>query len=334
MSKTCQIIAEAGVNHNGSMEVAFALVDRAIAAGADFVKFQTFQADKLVTRGAPKADYQQRNSGGSESQYEMLKRLELPNEGFRELCVYCKEKGIGFLSTPFDIEAAHFLAGLGMSAMKVSSGDLTNLPFLRAIAGIELPVILSTGMANIGEVEDAVEALESRGLSLGEITILHCTTEYPAPPGEVNLRAMHTLRTVFPGATIGYSDHTQGIAISLAAVAMGAEVLEKHFTLDRTMAGPDHKASLEPDELSDLVAGAREISSAKGDGRKCPSPSEQKNISIARKSIVAARQIRKGEVFSELNLAVRRPGHGRSPMQWDSLIGQLATRDYDQDEMV
>lgn len=334
MSKVCQVIAEAGVNHNGSMQMAFALVDEAFVAGADFVKFQTFRAEKLVTRSAQTAQYQRRNTGSVESQYEMLKRLELPEGGFRELSGYCVEKGIGFLSTPFDIEAAYFLADLGMAAMKVSSGDLTNLPLLRELAKIGLPVILSTGMAMLGEVEAAVELLEHSGLSIGKISILHCTTEYPAPLDEVNLNAMVTLRAAFPGASIGYSDHTEGIAISLAAATMGADLIEKHFTLDRSMEGPDHRASLEPTELCSLVSGVRQIGMAMGDGRKRPSASERKNIEIARKSIVAACRINRGELFSEANLAVRRPGNGRSPMQWDALIGQLALRDYQQDEAI
>lgn len=334
MNSGCLVIAEAGVNHNGSMDLAFTLIDKACAAGADFVKFQTFSADKLVTLSAQTAEYQRRNTGSSESQYQMLKRLELPQEGFRELARYCTTKGIGFLSTPFDVESAYFLAGLGMPAMKVSSGDLTNFPFLRELARIGLPVILSTGMATLGDIESAVDLLERYGLAAHDITLLHCTTEYPAPLAEVNLKALNTLHSAFPLSPIGYSDHTEGIFISLAAAAMGAKVIEKHFTIDRSMDGPDHKASLEPMELSALVSGVRGIDLAMGDGRKRPSPSELKNMHVARKSIVAACYIRKGEVFSEDNLDVRRPGTGRSPMQWENLIGQQASRDYDTSELI
>lgn len=328
MNKNCCIIAEAGVNHNGSLDLAFALIDQALTAGADFIKFQTFQADQLATKAAPQAAYQMRNTGSHESQYDMLKRLELPLESFKELSDYCKQKPIQFLSTPFDIASAYFLAKLGMPMMKVSSGDLTNMPFLRELGSIGLPVILSTGMATLGDVEAGVNVLEKTGLSMDQITILHCTTEYPAPIEEVNLKAMDTLRFAFPGATIGYSDHTEGIAISLAAAAMGAELLEKHFTLDRTMSGPDHKASIELSALSELTQGVRAICSALGNGRKVPSASEIKNMAIARKSIVAACPIKKGDIFSSDNLTVRRPGSGSSPMLWDEFIGTTATRDY------
>lgn len=334
MGKVCQVIAEAGVNHNGSMQLAIAMIDAAHAAGADYVKFQTFRAEKLVTRRAHTAEYQRINTGIVETQYEMLKRLELSEDGFRDLAEYCSKKGIGFLSTPFDIEAAYFLAGIGMTAMKVSSGDLTNLPLLRELAKIGLPVILSTGMATLGEVEAAVELLEKNRLSIEKMTILHCTTEYPAPFSEVNLRALRTLRTAFPGARIGYSDHTEGIAVSLSAASLGADLIEKHFTLDRAMKGPDHKASLEPSELLALVSSLQQIGVALGDGRKQPSASECKNIAVARKSIVAACFIRKGEIFTESNLTVRRPGSGRSPMLWDTLIGQPSPRDYEPDEMI
>lgn len=328
MKKACQIIAEAGVNHNGSIETAFMLVDAACQAGADYVKFQTFRADKLVTRSAKTADYQRRNLGGTDSQYEMLKKLELPDEGFRELAGYCARKGIGFLSTPFDIESARFLASLGMSAMKVSSGDLTNLPLLRELAFIGIPVILSTGMATIGDIEASVDLLERHGLALETISILHCTTEYPAPFAEVNLQVLQTFRSAFPFASIGYSDHTEGIAISLAAAALGAEWIEKHVTLDRSMPGPDHLASIEPDELKALVTGVRQIGQAMGDGRKKPTASELNNACVARKSIVAASNIKKGELFSVLNLTVQRPGNGLSPMLWDTVIGKPALRDY------
>lgn len=330
----CEIIAEAGVNHNGSIDAAYSLIDVAADCGVDYVKFQTFDAAKLVDRNALKADYQIKNSGAGESQYEMLKRLELPRAAFSELLNYSVNKGVKFLSTPFDIDAAYFLADLGIDKMKVSSGDLTNIPFLRELAKIGLPVILSTGMANLSEVEAAVETLESKGMPIDKLTILHCTTEYPAPACEVNLNAMRTLRCAFPGATIGYSDHTQGIAISLASVANGAQVLEKHFTLDRNLPGPDHKASLEPFELKSLVMGAREIVQALGDGRKQPTTSEKINMGVARKSIVAARHIRKGETFSDDNLIVRRPGTGVSPLLWDKVVNQVSLRDYEEGEQI
>lgn len=334
MRKACKIIAEAGVNHNGSIETAFLLVDAAYRAGADYVKFQTFRADKLVTRSAKTADYQQRNLGGADSQYEMLKKLELPDEGFRELADYCVQKGIGFLSTPFDIESARFLASLDIAAMKVSSGDLTNLPLLRELAVIGKPVILSTGMATFGEIEASVDALERHGLALETLSILHCTTEYPAPYTEVNLQVLQTFRAVFPFASIGYSDHTEGIAISLAAAALGAEWIEKHVTLDRSMQGPDHLASIEPDELHALVNGVRQIGLAMGDGRKQPTASELNNACVARKSIVAACNVKKGELFSELNLTVQRPGNGINPMLWDAVIGKPALRDYQKGALI
>jgi N-acetylneuraminate synthase len=332
MTHHCTVIAEAGVNHNGSMELAYRLIDVAAAAGADYVKFQTFRAAALATGSAPKANYQKATTGHAESQLEMLKRLELPLEAFADLAACCADKGVAFMSTPFDLEAAHFLANLDMSAFKVSSGDLTNTPFLREIGRIGKPVILSSGMATLGEVEQAVETLERAGTPIEKITLLHCTTEYPAPAEEVNLRAMCTLRTAFPRATIGYSDHTEGIDVPVAAVALGAQVIEKHFTLDRSMEGPDHKASLEPPELAAMVRAIRRVGSALGDGRKAPTASEIPNRLVARKSIVAARSIARGETFSADNLAVRRPGNGLSPTRWDEVIGTVAVRDYAQDE--
>lgn len=334
MSERCIVIAEAGVNHNGSLDLAHRLVDVAAQAGADFVKFQTFRTEALVTREAPKADYQKRTTGHTETQFEMLKRLELDENAFRELAVYAKSKGIGFLSTPFDIESARFLTTLGVSAFKVSSGDLTNIPFLRELAGMGLPIILSSGMATLGELEEAVEACERAGVPIDKLTLLHCTTEYPAPAEEINLRAMLTIAAAFPGATFGYSDHTEGIDIPIAAAAMGAQVVEKHFTLDRTMEGPDHKASLEPAELTAMVRAIRRVGVALGDGRKRPTASELPNRQIARKSLVAARPIAKGETFTAQNLSVRRPGNGISPARWDSVIGQPAARDYAQDELI
>lgn len=334
MTDHCIVIAEAGVNHNGSVELAHRLVDVAAQAGADFVKFQTFRTEALVTRSAPKAEYQKRTTGHVENQFDMLKRLELPESAFRDLAAYAASKNVGFLSTPFDLESAHFLATLGIGSFKVSSGDLTNIPFLRQLCRFGLPIILSSGMATLGEVEEAVEACEESGTGSDRLTLLHCTTEYPAPPHEVNLRAMLTMAAAFPGTTIGYSDHTEGIDIPIAAVALGARVIEKHFTLDRNMDGPDHKASLEPDELREMVRSIRRVGGALGDGRKRPTASEMPNRAIARKSIVAARPIAKGEVFSESNLSVRRPGTGMPPSRWDTLLGQAALRDYAQDEPI
>lgn len=334
MSEPCTIIAEAGVNHNGSLDMAFRLVDAARAAGADWVKFQTFSASKIATRSAPMASYQARNQGGGDSQYEMLKKLELPLEAFGELSAYCRSSGIRFMSTPFDIEAAHYLAGIGMDTLKIPSGEITNLPFLRELGRMELPVILSTGMADLGEVEDAVAVLEKAGTPLGRMTILHCTTEYPAPADEINLRAMATLKAAFPGAAIGYSDHSEGFDITVAAVALGAGMVEKHFTLDRNLPGPDHKASLEPHELAAMTASIRRIESALGDGRKRPTASEIPNKAVARKSIVAARDIARGERLAEGVIEVRRPGNGLSPMRWDEVVGTVATRDYKAGELI
>ncbi len=334
MSERCIVIAEAGVNHNGSLDLACQLIDVAAKAGADFVKFQTFRTEALVTRTAVKAEYQKRTTGHSESQFEMLKKLELGQSAFYELAAYAKSKQIGFLSTPFDIESARFLATLGVSSFKVSSGDLTNLPFLRELACIGLPIILSTGMSTLGEIEDAVETCERFGVPIDKLTVLHCTTEYPAPFAEINLRAMQTIANAFPGATFGYSDHSEGIEVTIAAVALGAQVIEKHFTLDRRMDGPDHKASLEPEELCSMVRAIRRIGVALGDGRKRPTESELLNRGVARKSIVAALPISKGEIFSEKNLSIRRPGTGVSPARWNFVIGQAATRDYFQDEMI
>lgn len=330
----CTIIAEAGVNHNGSAELAFRLVDAAVEAGAHIVKFQTFKAEKLVTKDAPQAAYQKRNIGEDSGQFAMLKKLELDDAVFRDLIRYCETKGIGFLSTPFDEDSARFLVDAGMTSFKVSSGDLTNLPFLRALADYRLPMILSSGMATLAELDESVSALEKAGLSIDKLTLLHCTTEYPAPPGEVNLKAMQTIAAAYPGATIGYSDHTEGIHIPVAAAAMGAAVLEKHFTLDRAMEGPDHKASLEPGELKAMVDAVRIVTEALGNGRKAPTASELPNRLVARKSIVARRDIAAGELLSAENLVARRPGDGISPMRWDDLIGTRATRDYKANEKI
>lgn len=325
------VIAEAGVNHNGSLELAFRMVDAAKEAGADIVKFQTAKAEQMVSRFAGKAEYQKKTTGGEESQIEMLKKLLPKYEDFVLLKQYCEKKGIEFLSTPFDIESIHFLDGLGCRLWKVPSGEITNYPYLIEIAKTRKPVILSTGMADMEEVEAAVSLLKEHGA--GEICLLHCTTEYPAPFDEVNLRAMQTLGKKF-GCRTGYSDHTPGIEISVAAAAMGASVIEKHFTLDRNMEGPDHKASLEPEELAALVRAVRHVGKALGDGVKCPTESEKKNITAARKSIVARRKIRKGEILTEENITAKRPGNGISPMRWNEVIGSRAIRDFEEDELL
>ena len=321
------IIAEAGVNHNGSLELAKKLIDVAVDAGADAVKFQTFIADKLVSRSAEKAEYQAKNTLGKESQYEMIRKLELDKYAHGELISYCKEKRIMFLSTPFDLESIDMLDDFEMPIFKIPSGEITNLPHLRRIGRLRKEVILSTGMANLGEISDALDALIQEGVNKDKITVLHATTEYPCPIEEVNLRAMGAIRTAFD-VKVGYSDHTQGITVPMAAVAMGASIIEKHFTLNRNMDGPDHKASLEPAELMAMVRGIRDVSRALGDGIKKPSTSELKNINIARKSIVAARSIRLGDTFSAENLTVKRPGNGTSPMKWDEFIGRVAIKNY------
>jgi N,N'-diacetyllegionaminate synthase len=328
------IIAEAGVNHNGDMATARRLVDAAAEAGADLVKFQTFSAKTLVSAKAVKAEYQNRNeAGNSETQQSMLQRLELPKEAHFELFSHCADCGIGFFSTAFDFDSLDFLNQLGLPYFKVPSGEITNLPYLRRVAGFGKELILSTGMATLGEIEAALEVIERSGCPRDQITLLHCTTEYPAPYGEVNLRAIATLRDAF-GVAVGYSDHTEGIEISLAAVALGATIIEKHFTLDRSMPGPDHAASLQPDELRALVAGVRRIELALGSSRKQRTLSEEKNRVVVRKSIVASRNIKSGEVFSEENLTVKRPGSGLSPMRWDEVIGCLAVRDFAADEEI
>ncbi len=325
------IIAEAGVNHNGSLDLAKKLIDVAAEAGADAVKFQTFKAEKLVSKKAQKAEYQKQTTDAAESQYDMIKKLELDEPAHRELIRYCGEKKIRFLSTPFDHESIELLDALGMEIFKIPSGEITNLPYLRHIGGLGKEVILSTGMADLGEIEDALDLLVSSGTPKEKITILHATTEYPCPMDEVNLRAMGTIASAF-GIRTGYSDHTRGIEVPIAAVAMGASVIEKHFTLDRTMEGPDHKASLEPDELRAMVAAIRNIEKALGEGIKKPSPSEAKNMAVARKSIVAARPIRAGEAFTSENIAIKRPGTGISPMRYDEIVGERAARDYEEDE--
>ncbi len=332
MSKTL-IIAEAGVNHNGDLGIAKALVDAAADAGADLVKFQTFNADRLVTKGAPKAEYQSRLTVASETQYEMLRRLELTAAMHETLLAHCRTRDIGFFSTGFDIESVEKLAKMGLNRFKVPSGEITNLPYLRAIGSYGKPVIISSGMCTLGDVESAIQALEASGLDRSLITLLHCSTEYPTPMIAVNLRAMLSMRQAF-GVAVGYSDHTKGIEVPIAAVALGATVIEKHFTLDRSMPGPDHQASLEPDELIAMVSAIRNIEQALGDGVKRPSASETKNRAVVRKSIVAARAISAGTFLNEADLAVKRPGTGLSPMRWDDVIGRIARRDFAIDEFI
>ncbi|HEX5329457.1 N-acetylneuraminate synthase [Sulfuricurvum sp.] len=327
------IIAEAGVNHNGSLEIAKALIDVAAQSGADAVKFQTFKADKLVSKTAQKASYQKQTTDADESQYAMIKKLELDERAHHELIDYCAQKNILFLSTPFDHESIDLLADLGMEIFKIPSGEITNLPYLRHIGSLQKEVILSTGMATLDEIDAALHVLNTAGTAKERITVLHATTEYPCPMDEVNLRAMQTIRDTFD-IRVGYSDHTRGIEIPIAAAAMGASVIEKHFTLDREMEGPDHKASLEPDELIAMVRSIRNIEKALGDGIKRPSPSELKNIPIARKSIVASRAIAEGERLSEENITIKRPGNGISPMRYDEIIGAVASKNYDEDEAI
>lgn len=327
------IIAEAGVNHNGSLDIAKKLIDVAAVAGADAVKFQTFKADKLVSKTAPKAQYQTRTTDAAETQYEMIKKLELDEAAHHELITYCKTKKILFLSTPFDHESIDLLDRLGIAIFKIPSGEITNLPYLRHIGSLGKEVILSSGMANLGEIEDALDILSASGTPKEKITVLHATTEYPCPIEEVNLRAIQTIERAF-GIKTGYSDHTNGIEVPIAAVAMGATVIEKHFTLDKTMEGPDHKASLEPNELIAMICAIRNIEKALGDGIKKPSKSEGKNMSVARKSIVAAQSIQQGEIFTETNLAIKRPGTGISPMRFDEIIGTVALKDYNEDELI
>ena len=327
------IIAEAGVNHNGSLALAKQLIDVASEAGADAVKFQTFKADKLVSKSAKKAQYQQKSTDSNESQYDMIKKLELDIETHKELMAYCKEKNIMFLSTPFDLESIELLNDLGLEIFKIPSGEITNLPYLRHIGKLSKKVILSTGMADIGEIEDALDLLVQAGTKKENITVLHANTMYPTPMEDVNLRAMQTIGNTFD-LDFGYSDHTLGIEVPVGAVAMGATVIEKHFTLDTTMPGPDHKASLEPHELKAMVKAIRNIEKALGSGIKKPTASEKPNMEVARKSIVAAKMIKEGEVLSEENLTVKRPGNGINPMRWDELIGSIAQKDYDIDEKI
>jgi len=332
MSEPVFIIAEAGVNHNGNLELAKKMIDVAVKAGADAVKFQTFKTENLVSKSAEKAAYQKQTTDKNESQYEMIKKLELDINAHHELIEYCGDR-ICFLSTPFDHDSIELLNQLGMKIFKIPSGEITNFPYLQHIGTLQKKIILSTGMADLGEIEDALDILVESGTPQSHITILHANTEYPTPMQDVHLRAMCTIGQAFD-TKIGYSDHTLGIEVPIAAVALGASCIEKHFTLDRNMEGPDHKASLEPEELIAMVKSIRNIELALGRSVKKPSDSEQKNILIARKSIVAKKAICKGERFTEENITIKRPGNGLSPMQWPNIIGTKAQQDYQIDEML
>lgn len=327
------IIAEAGVNHNGDMAIARQLIVAAKSAGADIVKFQTFKTGSLVTKSADKAEYQKSTTGASENQFDMIRKLELSQADHEILIDECQRQGIRFFSTAFDTESFDMLVSMGLDQVKIPSGELTNLPLLRYMTRLGMPVMLSTGMATLGEIEAAIEEIELAGTPRDRITVLHCTTEYPAPMEDVNLRAMASMKAAL-GVEVGYSDHTPGIEIPIAAVALGARVIEKHFTLDRTLPGPDHKASLEPHELKAMVDAIRNVEVALGDGVKRPSASELKNKSIVRKSLVATRAIRAGELFSVDNVGTKRPGTGISPMLWDEVMGRSATRDFSVDELI
>lgn len=333
--KKVVIIAEAGVNHNGNIENAFKLIDAAVDAGVDYVKFQTFKSENLVSKSAKKADYQIQNTGNStDSQFEMLKKLELSHENHKILIDYCKQKNIHFFSTAFDLESLKYLKDIGLDLVKIPSGEITNLPYLRIAAKLFKKVILSTGMCTMEDIEAAINVFLKENISKENITILHCNTEYPTPMNDVNLKAMLSIHKKF-GTKIGYSDHTLGTEVPIAAVALGASVIEKHFTLDKTMSGPDHAASLEPDELTAMVLAIRNVEKAiSGSGLKEPSPSELKNIEIARKSIVAKTFIKKGIIFSEENITIKRPGNGISPMKWDDVIGQTANQDFEEDQLI
>ena len=327
------IIAEAGVNHNGSVDLAKKLIDVASISGADAVKFQTFKAENLVAKDTQKAEYQKQTTDASESQFDMIKKLELDVEAHKELIAYCQEKDIMFLSTPFDHESIDLLSDLGLKIFKIASGEITNLPYLRHVGSLDKQVILSTGMSNLKEVGDALNILINAGTSKDNITVLHANTMYPTPMEDVNLNAMLTIQKEFDVA-VGYSDHTLGIEVDIAAVAMGASCIEKHFTLDKTMEGPDHKASLEPKELKELVSSIRNIEKAFGSSEKKPSPSESVNIDISRKSIVAKIDIKKDEKFTDKNITTKRPGNGISPMKWDEIVGSIAQKDYKDDELI
>jgi N,N'-diacetyllegionaminate synthase len=327
------IIAEAGVNHNGCINNSFKLIKEAHIAGADYIKFQTFKTELGIAKHAQKADYQLTSTGELESQFEMVKKLELSDSEHHQIINFCEMVGINFSSTGFDIPSIDFLTATGVDFLKIPSGEITNLPYLRHTASKNLPIVLSTGMATLKEVEEALKILEISGANRNQITVLHCNTEYPTPMEDVNLKAMCTIREEF-GVNVGYSDHTLGIEVPIAAVAMGATVIEKHFTLDRAMEGPDHGASLEPFELKQMVSSIRNIEKAMGDGVKKPSNSEEKNISIVRKSIVASKEIKVGDEFTADNLGVKRPGNGISPMEWDEVVGKVASKDFRSDELI
>ena len=327
------IIAEAGVNHNGVLDLAKQLIDVAVDAGADAVKFQTFKAENLVSKNAEKADYQKETTDASESQFDMIKKLELDVGAHKELIAYCQEKDIMFLSTPFDHDSINLLSDFGLKIFKIPSGEITNLPYLRHIASLGKQVILSTGMSNLQEVKDALNVLINAGTLKENITVLHANTMYPTPMKDVNLNAMLTIHKEFD-VDVGYSDHTLGIEVDIAAVAMGASCIEKHFTLDKTMDGPDHRASLDPKELKMMVSSIRNIEKALGNSEKKPSPSESANIKIVRKSIVANQNIKKGDLLTDKNIVAKRPGGGISPMQWDEVIGTAASKDYNADELI
>lgn len=327
------IIAEAGVNHNGSIELAFGLIEAAKDAGADAVKFQSFKADSLLSKNSIKAEYQKKNTDANESQYEMIKKLELSTGDHYKLLEHCKKNQIQFLSSPFDLNSIDLLDELSLEIIKIPSGEIINLPYLRKIGKLNKSVILSTGMSDLGEIEDAINILLENGTAREKLIVLHCNTEYPTPFEDVNLKAMLTMKNAF-NVKVGYSDHTNGIEVPIAAVALGAEVIEKHFTLDRTMEGPDHKASLEPNELKQMVDAIRNIEKSLGNGIKEPSPSEIKNKCIARKSIVAIKRIVKGELFTEENIGIKRPGNGISPIRWDEVIGKTAQQNFNVDDLV
>lgn len=327
------IIAEVGVNHNGNIELAKKLIKIAAESGVDLVKFQTFKTKSIISINAPKAEYQKNNTEKNESQYEMVKNLELSRADHEILIKECRLNKVGFFSTAFDEESFDMLVDLGLDNIKIPSGEITNLPLLRYMTRLGMPVMLSTGMACLGEIEAAIEVIEASGTPRNLITVLHCTTEYPTPMVDVNLHAMVSMKNAF-GVEVGYSDHTSGIEVPIAAVALGAKVIEKHFTLDRNLPGPDHKASLEPKELQAMVEGIRNIEVALGNGIKRPSLSELKNKPIARKSLVARRQIQAGEIYSKDNIAVKRPGTGISPMRWDEVLGRPAPRSFESDELI
>ncbi len=333
MARKTLVIAEAGVNHNGDIQLAKRLIDEAAFAGARLVKFQTFNASRQVTHSAKKADYQLQTTDSAETQHDMLRRLELTGSMHNELIAHSATRNIQFFSTGFDIESVDLLRSLGQDHFKIPSGEITNLPYLRHIGQLGQSVILSTGMATLGEIEAAIDVLEQAGTLRASMTVLHCNTEYPSPMADVNLRAMQSICEAF-GVAVGYSDHTPGIEVPIAAVALGATVIEKHLTLDRNLPGPDHKASLEPDEFAAMVRAIRNIELALGDGIKRPSPSEIKNKPIVRKSLVAARAIRAGEPFTQENITAKRPGTGISPMRWDDVIGKAARRDFAVDELI